>query len=196
MRDGLGDWIGRRQRLGVVRQGKAADKELKVCGIPMETLRYQWEHQKETQLSLCARKYPHLPISTSLICFHLDAPVRLKKELDVVLGLQSDIDTVETALTFTRSTVALRKVPPEALQAIESLERNHSRLIKNVEVLYASLNVSDTFPELDGLSLDFVRTLLLARDLKMNIRKQAIANFLEFDKLDRAVGGKQNPLGE
>lgn len=99
MRDGLGDWIGRRQRLGVVRQGKAADKELKVCGIPMETLRYQWEHQKETQLSLRARKYPHLPISTSLICFHLDAPVRLKKELDVVLGLQSDIDTVKTALT-------------------------------------------------------------------------------------------------
>lgn len=58
MRDGLGDWIGRRQRLGVERQGKEATNELKACGIVMETLRHQWEDQKETQLSLRARKYP------------------------------------------------------------------------------------------------------------------------------------------
>lgn len=120
----------------------------------------------------------------------------MKKELDVVLSLQSDIDAIETALSFTRSTVARRKVPPEAHKAIESLERNHARLLTNVESLYASLNVSDAFPELAGLSLDFVRILFMARDLKINIRKRAIANFLEFDKLDRAVGGKQNPLGE
>ena len=113
-----------------------------------------------------------------------------------MLGLQSDIDTVEATLTSTRSTVAHRKIPPEALQAIESLERNHARLLRNVELLYTSLNIGNTFPELEGLSLDFVRTLLLARDLKINIRKRAVANFLEFDKLDRAVGGKQNPLGE
>ena len=113
-----------------------------------------------------------------------------------MLGLQSDIDTVEATLTSTRSTVAHRKIPPEALQAIESLERNHARLLRNVELLYTSLNIGNTFPELEGLSLDFVRTLLLARDLKINIRKRAVANFLEFDKLDRAVGGKQNPLGQ
>ena len=131
-------------------------------------------------------------------CSHLslDAPNRLKKELDIVLGLQSDIDTVEAALSSTRSAVAHRKVPPETHQAIESLERNHARLLKNVESLYASLNVSNVGPELDNLSLDFVRTLLMAWDLKINIRRRAVANFLEFDKLDRAVGGKQNPLGE
>lgn len=39
MRDGLGDWIGRRQRLGIKKQGDEADKELVACGIPMETLR-------------------------------------------------------------------------------------------------------------------------------------------------------------
>ena len=57
MRDGLGDWIGRCQQLDVERQGKDADKELKACGIPKETLRQQWEHQKETRLSLHAHKY-------------------------------------------------------------------------------------------------------------------------------------------
>jgi hypothetical protein len=45
------------------------------------------------------------------------------------------------------------------------------------------------------MSLEFVRTLLIARDLKINIRKRAIASFFEWDKLDRAVGGKANPLG-
>ena len=94
------------------------------------------------------------------------------------------------------TTVVHHKVPPEAHKAIKSLKKNHSCLLKNIELLYASLNVSDTFPELDGLLLDFVRVLLMTRDLKTNIYKQAITNFLEFDKLDRAVGGKQNPLGE
>jgi hypothetical protein len=80
--------------------------------------------------------------------------------------------------------------------AIESLERVHERLMHKVEVLYASLNVQDRFPELDGLNLEFVRTLLLARDLKMNIRKRAIGSFFEWDKLDRAVGGSQQALGK
>jgi hypothetical protein len=65
-----------------------------------------------------------------------------------------------------------------------------------VETLYSSLNVQDRFPELDGVNLDFVRVLLMARDLKMNIRKRAIASFFEWDKLDRAVGGSHQALGK
>jgi hypothetical protein len=64
-----------------------------------------------------------------------------------------------------------------------------------VEVLYTSLNVHDQFPELKGMNLDFVQTLLLARDIKINIRKRAIGSFFEWDKLDRAVGGTQQALG-
>jgi len=64
-----------------------------------------------------------------------------------------------------------------------------------VENLYGSLNVSERFPELRGVDLDFVRTLLLARDLKINIRKRAIGSF-EWERLDQAVGGKAQPLGE
>ena len=106
-------------------------------------------------------------------CSHLslDAPNWFKKELDIVLGLQSHTDTVEAALSSTHSAVAHRKVLPKTHQAIESLERNYARLLKNVESLYASLNVSNVFPELDNLSLDFVRTLLMAWDLKINIRR-------------------------
>ena len=124
-----------------------------------------------------------------------DAPTRLKKELDKVLTLQGDINAIESALNSTRTTVAQGEAPPAALSALSSLERTHTRLMKNVENLYASLNVHDSFPELNGLSLDFVRTLFMARDLKINIHKWAIASFFEREKLDRAVGGKQTPLG-
>jgi hypothetical protein len=99
------------------------------------------------------------------------------------------------ALNSTRATVTQGEAPDAALSALSTLERTHSRLLKNVENLYTSLNVHENFPELNGLSLDFVRTLFMARDLKINIRKRAIACFFEREKLDRAVGGKQNPLG-
>jgi hypothetical protein len=112
-----------------------------------------------------------------------------------VLTLQGDVDAIESALTSTRTTVAQGQAPEAALSALSTLERTHNRLLKNVESLYTSLNIHESFPELNGLSLDFVRTLFMARDLKINIRKRAIACFFEWEKLDRAVGGKQNPLG-
>lgn len=64
-----------------------------------------------------------------------------------------------------------------------------------MEDLYTSLNVGSGFPKIQGLPLDFICTLLMARDLKINIRKQAIATFLEWDKLDRVAGGRDQPLG-
>jgi hypothetical protein len=57
MREGLGDWIGRRLRLGINKQGKVARAELLACGIPIETLREQWELQQEAQLSVRSRAY-------------------------------------------------------------------------------------------------------------------------------------------
>ena len=115
-----------------------------------------------------------------------DAPTRLKKELDKVLALQGDVDAIESALNSTRTAVAQGEAPTAALSALASLERTHNHLLKKVENLCTSLNVHDSFPELNGLSLDFVRTLFMARDLKINIRKQAITSFFEREKLDRA----------
>ena len=81
------------------------------------------------------------------------------------------------------------------LAALGSLEHTHNRLITKVNVLYRSFNVQAKFPELDGISLDFVWTLLLACDLKINIHKWAIGSFFEWDKLDQAIGGAQKALG-
>lgn len=52
----LGDWIKRRLQWGVQDQGKIAGNTLEECGIPVEDLRSQWASQKESQLSIRARK--------------------------------------------------------------------------------------------------------------------------------------------
>jgi len=125
-----------------------------------------------------------------------DAPAQLKKELDMVLTLQAEVDMVEKGIQTAKTTIVKSECSQESLLLIQGLERTHERLQEKIEKLYASLNVHDSFPELRGINLEFVRTLLMARDLKMNIRKRAISSFFEWEKLDRAVGGHHEPLGQ
>ena len=124
-----------------------------------------------------------------------DAPTRLKKELDTVLTLQGELESVDKSLQATKDLISKSAATAESRDLIASLERSQDRLKQKVEALYASLNVHKTFPELDGINLEFVRTLLMARDLKINIRKRAIGSFFEWEKLDRAVGGRDGTLG-
>ena len=95
----------------------------------------------------------------------LDAPARLKKELDTVLVLQADLEASSSALQAARTLIE-KDATQDTLEALGSLECSHERLLN---LLYASLNIHDRFPELHGVDLEFVRTLLLARDLKINI---------------------------
>lgn len=127
----------------------------------------------------------------------LDVPTRLRKELDTVLALQADLDVVDNAIQSTR--LALSKASPEStmtsLDILSGLEKGQGKLKEKVETLYASLNVHQSFPELNGIDLEFVRILLMARDLKINIRKRAIGSFFEWDKLDQAAGGRDIAIG-
>ena len=67
-------------------------------------------------------------------------------------------------------------------------------MMMKVDALYAPLNVHNKFPELEGISLNFVQILLLVCDLKINIKKQAIRSFFKWNKLNQAVGGAQQAL--
>jgi hypothetical protein len=126
---------------------------------------------------------------------HLDALARLKKELDMVLNLRADLDTVDSAIQSTHALISKSEHPADSLNLLASLQETHENLKEKVEALYASLNVHETFPELQGLDFEFVRTLLMVRDLKINIRKRAIGSFFEWDKLDQAAGGREQALG-
>lgn len=79
-----------------------------------------------------------------------------------MLGLQADLDTSNRALQATRVMLAKESHSDDTLEALESLERGHDRLMEKVEILYSSLNIHDKFPELKGIDLDFVRILLMA----------------------------------
>ncbi|KAG6822221.1 hypothetical protein H0H92_014768, partial [Tricholoma furcatifolium] len=124
------------------------------------------------------------------------APARLKKELDTVLGLQGELDSVDRAIEALQKDLSQSSATPQiSLQHIASLQQMQDELKDHTEALYSSLNVHEAFPELRGVDYEFVRLLIMARNLKINIRKRAIGSFMEWDKLDQAVGGRDVTLG-
>lgn len=125
----------------------------------------------------------------------IDAPKCLKKQLDIVISLQANLDATDKALQATWSMIEKDELSGEALNVLSGLEHMHEWLMSKVDSLYTSLNIQDAFPELKQVSFDFVRLLLLAQDLKINIHKHAIGSFFEWDRLNQAIGGRQKPLG-
>jgi len=79
---------------------------------------------------------------------------------------------------------------------LRSLDCTHEHLKEKVESLYASLGVHKSFPELKNIDLQFVQTLFMARDLKINICKCTIGSFFEWERLDQATGRRAQALGE
>ncbi|KAJ6494212.1 hypothetical protein C8R45DRAFT_824346 [Mycena sanguinolenta] len=177
-RDGLGDWIDRQFHKSLVPKRNKALKVLRDCRVDVVELRRQWAEQKVAQTS----KRSH-------------APKRLRRELDKVLGLQAQIDGVEKAIADAKQSITGANPSPDSLSLLRRLEATHDTLSKQAEALYASLNLQDAFPNLKNLPLNFVRTLILARDLKITLRKRAVDSFYEWETLDRAVGGKREALG-
>lgn len=102
---------------------------------------------------------------------------------------------VEKSINATKATLATSIAPEESKKILKGLQESHATFTSRVEALYVSLNIHDSYPDLKGANLDFVRTLLMARDLKINIRKRAIGSFFEWDRLDQAVGGRNQALG-
>ncbi|KAF7338826.1 hypothetical protein MSAN_02205300 [Mycena sanguinolenta] len=165
--DGLGNWIHRQETKNLAAKQAAAAKVLRECRVPEDELRSQWEAQKAAQSSLRAH-----------------APARLKRELDKVLGLQVQINAVEKSIAEAKQSITSGDASQETLALLRRLEVTHTTLSTQAEALYASLNIQDNFPELQDLPLEFVRTLLMMRDLKINIRKRAIGSFYEWETLD------------
>ena len=115
--------------------------------------------------------------------------------MDSILSLQGDLETIEKAINAAKGMLSTSATPDESKDILKGLQETHQLLTDKVEALYVSLNIQESYPDLKGMNLDFVRTLLMARDLKINIRKRAIGSFFEWDRLDQAVGGRSQTLG-
>ncbi|KAI6010341.1 hypothetical protein EDC04DRAFT_2580968, partial [Pisolithus marmoratus] len=165
MQTELGDWIRCCLKKGVHEQGSAAREVLNNCGVSIVALQEQWANQPAAQLSIRAHIYLFLFSTLS------DAPTKLKKELDTVLSLQADLDMTTKVIQTAWATIERGNITSSILNALASMEHSHARLVVKAEALYSSLNVHEQFPKLTNVSLDFVCTLLMAHDLKINICK-------------------------
>ncbi|KAJ2934713.1 hypothetical protein H1R20_g2362, partial [Candolleomyces eurysporus] len=87
--------------------------------------------------------------------------------------------------------VERQKAQAVASKFYELFKKFHSE----AQSLYTVINVSDDFPALKGVDLEFVRRLYLLREIKATVQRKATSTFWEFDKLDRAAGGKDIALG-
>ncbi|KAJ7083046.1 hypothetical protein C8R43DRAFT_851643, partial [Mycena crocata] len=97
------------------------------------------------------------------------APAKLKRELDKVLNLQAQIDVVEKLIGDAKSSITTSDPSPESIELLRRLEQTHLILSMQADALYASLNIQNEFPELQGLPQNFLHLLLIMRDLEINI---------------------------
>ncbi|KAF9031576.1 hypothetical protein BJ165DRAFT_1358214 [Panaeolus papilionaceus] len=176
-RDDLGTWMKRRLR-DVEKRTLECEEVIAASGHTAEKLREQWELQRATQLS--ARTH---------------TPAKLKAEIACVLVLQEEIETLEARLASAKKGLKGRRQRKLTRKCMDSFQSQIEGLIAEVEELFVSLKIHRTYPELKGLGADFVRTLILASELKDTIRRQAVASFSELDRLDQAVGGRHQALG-
>ncbi|KAK1223061.1 hypothetical protein PQX77_014060 [Marasmius sp. AFHP31] len=178
LREGLGAWIRKRLHKNVQKKEAEAVRLLRKLDTALTVLRGYWDEQKDAQGSVRAL-----------------APARLKKELTKVLQLQAQIDTLEEEIAEVRAAVKkMTFAPSDATFSLRNMESLHKELKAEAEGLYTSLNIDHQFPELKDIPLEFLHNLLLARDLKLTIRKKAIGTFYEWDRVDGAIGGVNEAL--
>ncbi|KAG2008006.1 hypothetical protein CC2G_013483 [Coprinopsis cinerea AmutBmut pab1-1] len=176
-RDGLGAWIKARAKV-VEKFRVEATAELRACGVPVSELRELWADQQKAGQSIRTLR-----------------PSKLKKDMDVILVLQSDLDRIEGRIEEVVNGLD-DEFPEEHKQGLlTALNAAHTALKDRIEATYMAINVGDAHPDLQGLDYEFVKALLLLRDLKINIRRRAIAQFFEREKLQQPSQGRANPLG-
>ncbi|KAL0567055.1 hypothetical protein V5O48_014942 [Marasmius crinis-equi] len=109
---------------------------------------------------------------------------------------RDQIDSLEAEIAEVKATIKKMPFPPaDATFILPKLEDLHHRLKGEAAQLYTSLNLDDRFPELCDVPLDYLHTLMLARDTKVVIRKKVIGTFFEWDRVDSAVGGAHEAIG-
>ncbi|KAJ7871711.1 hypothetical protein B0H14DRAFT_2502920 [Mycena olivaceomarginata] len=174
----LGDWILRQKDKNLPAKYKAATKVLRQCRVPINELRSQWEAQKAAQTSF--RKY---------------APARMRRELDKVLALQTQIEAVEQSIHDAKKSLTGQTAVADSLVLLGGLEKTHAVLSEQADRLYSTLNIHKDAPELQGLPLAFVRILHAARDLKAHIQDCGQKSIDELLNLRQAVAGQKEPSG-
>ena len=153
-------------------QSALTSEDIASCGIQAEVLREEWTAQRQAQCSVRSHTWV---ISYSLISLltrplTVDAPTVLKKNLAKLLDIQQNVDALSNTVNAVMSSLEINQGSgSQAQTALAQIVSYQSGLIATCEKLYASLNIPGDFENAQGISVEYLQTLLLARDLKVNI---------------------------
>jgi hypothetical protein len=78
----------------------------------------------------------------------IDAPARLRRELDKVLSLQTQIDAVYKGIQDAKQSITGPAASSQSMSLLRGLQQTHETLSQEAEALYASLNIHNSFPQL------------------------------------------------
>ena len=78
---------------------------------------------------------------------------------------------------------------------MDDLEKVNVAFQESVNHLYVDLGLVNQYPTLASVDGDFIKTLLLCRDKKIEVRRAATSVLNEMLHLDDAAHGNHNPLG-
>jgi hypothetical protein len=138
---------------------------------------------------------------------NLVAEKRLQQDIKAIMELQSRIDDLEGRVAEAEKLLVAKGSGRRRTRAgvvaqgdrhaaghITAMRDDISQLREEVDGLYSSLNIENDFPEIANLGHDFAVQLIRCHDYLRIVRVRAIAQFEEYDQLDR-VGGAEK-LGE
>ncbi|KZO89545.1 hypothetical protein CALVIDRAFT_464841, partial [Calocera viscosa TUFC12733] len=173
----LGSWMKKKYKL-ISRHRSAALEDIRGSGLTESQLRDLLEEQKKDS----ARPIPQ-------------TSQEVQRKVELFKKLQTDLERVGAAIQDTVQSLKDELGWSRSAAAFRSLSEKHQDLMHNGHHLLGDLRLDHTFPELSGVSAQFLHYLLLAREEKINIRARVVEHLWELSRLQRARGGGHDPVG-
>ncbi|CAK5281201.1 unnamed protein product [Mycena citricolor] len=168
----LGAWQERQSTVNLFKKASAARAALVLGSISETDLRKHWEDQKNAQTSV--RSAP---------------PNRLRRDLEKVITLQGQIDSVDEAILDAKKAILASNHSQKSRRVLSDLQATHSTLDAQVNRLYGSLDLNEDFPNLAHLPIEFLHTLLLM----LNGKREALGNRL-YQNIKQSISRRQPAL--
>jgi hypothetical protein len=154
--------------------------------------------QRSMQTSVRQCTFSPLPIACSSSCslsLLLDTGKLLENHLNQISSWQLDLYECNNEFQRVLAKFTAEDDTPENCSYIARLEKFEVDFQETVNNLYLDLGLVKQYPSLAAVDADFVKTLLLCRDKKIEVQKAATSVLNEMLNLDDAAAGHHNPLG-
>ena len=149
----------------------------------------------------------------------LDAPHVLQKSLETIAKLEEQLELVSTAVDDAvadfherlrhsrenvrqdgreqaRSIKELRQDELTARSVLDRISSARTTLQGQIETLYAILDLPPELDTLGHIDRRFLHVLIQCRETKISIREKALGTLFEMERMEQAVAGFNNPLGQ